>query len=109
MRKKLANVLLLAALAAFGACAPQKRDIDQARNYRMGLAPALGLSREQIRVEPGFGVINVTIYSVQSEAERARIAADFTTLNRNNPKLDPIKWTFVAGGSAPLGPDAPVE
>lgn len=109
MRTNSANVLLLAALLALSACAPQKRDIDQARSYRMGLAPALGLAREQVRIDPGFGVVNVTIYGVQSEAERARIAGDLATLNKNNPKLNPLKWTFATGNAAPLAAETPVQ
>jgi len=109
MRKNSANVLLLAALLAFSACAPQKHDIEEARSYRMGLAPVLGLAREQVLVEAGYGVTNVTIYGVQSQAERARIAADLVTLNKNNPKMNPLKWTFSTGHIAPVAPQSPVE
>ena len=42
----------------------------------------------------GSGVAYVTISGVQLASERERIAADLTTLNKNNPKLDPLKWTF---------------
>jgi hypothetical protein len=86
---------LLAAFLVFSAgCATQTRDVDQARSYRLGLASHLGISQEQIRVEPSRGVTNVTFFGIQSDADRQRIATDLTTLNRNNPKMNPLKWSF---------------
>ena len=83
----------LASLALMG-CEATNKDIKQANNYRMGLAGHLGLSPDQINVTPGAGVAYVTISGVDLESERERIAADLTTLNKNNPKLDPLKWSF---------------
>jgi hypothetical protein len=85
--------IILASLALMG-CEVTKQDIKQADNYRMGLAAHLGLAPEQISVAAGSGVTHVTISGVQLASERERIAADLTTLNKNNPKLDPLNWTF---------------
>jgi hypothetical protein len=86
-------VIILASLAFLG-CEATKVDIKEADNYRMGLATNLGLSPDQINVTPGSGVIYVTISGVVLASERERIVADLKTLNKNNPKLDPLSWTF---------------
>jgi predicted component of type VI protein secretion system len=86
-------MVFLASLALLG-CEATKKDIKQADNYRMELAAHLGLAPEQVNVTAGSGVTYVTISGVQLASERERIAADLTTLNKNNPKLDPLKWTF---------------
>ena len=92
---KIARHLLLATFLVFSAgCATQTRDVDQARSYRLGLASHLGIAQEQIRVDPSRGVTHVTIFGIQSDADRERIAADLTTLNKNNPRMNPLKWTF---------------
>ena len=86
-------MITLASLVLVG-CEATKEDVKQADNYRMGLAAHLGLAPEQISVTPGSGVVYVTISGVQLASERERIAADLTTLNKNNPKLDSLSWTF---------------
>jgi len=86
-------MIFLACLAILG-CEVTKKDIQQADNYRMGLAAHLGLAPEQINVTAGSGVTHVTISGVQLASERERIAADLTTLNKNNPKLYPLSWSF---------------
>jgi hypothetical protein len=86
-------MMILASLALVG-CAANPKDIKQANNYRLGLAGHLGLAQEQVNVTAGSGVTYVTISGVQLAAERERIAADLTTLNKNNPKLDQLSWTF---------------
>jgi predicted component of type VI protein secretion system len=83
----------LASLVLIG-CAVTEKDTKQANNYRMELAAHLGLAPEQVSVTPGSGVAYVTISGVELASERERIAADLTTLNKNNPKLDTLKWTF---------------
>jgi predicted component of type VI protein secretion system len=86
-------MIILASLALVG-CEATKKDIKQADNYRLGLASHLGISEDQISVTAGSGVTYVTISGVELASERERIAADLRTLNKNNPKLDPLKWTF---------------
>jgi predicted component of type VI protein secretion system len=86
-------IIFLASLVLVG-CEATKKDIKEANNYRLGLAGHLGLSPEQVNVTAGSGATYVTISGVQLASERERIAADLTTLNKNNPKLDPLKWTF---------------
>jgi tRNA pseudouridine-54 N-methylase len=72
----------------------QTRDIQQADAYRKALPGHLGLSSQQVRVEPGSGVTHVTITRVVTETERHRIATELTTLNTKNPQLSPLKWRF---------------
>jgi len=86
-------MILLASLALLG-CEVAKKDIKDADNYRMGLAAHLGLAQEQVSVTAGSGVTHVTISGVQLASERERIAEDLKTLNKNNPKFDPLSWTF---------------
>ena len=86
-------MIILASLALVG-CEVTKKDTKQADNYRMGLASHLGIAPEQINVTAGSGVTYLTISGVELASERERIAADLRTLNKNNPKLDPLKWTF---------------
>jgi len=86
-------IVFLASLTLAG-CEATKKDIKEANNYRMELAAHLGLAQEQVNVTAGSGVTYVTISGVQLASERERIAADLTTLNKNNPKLDPLRWTF---------------
>lgn len=83
----------LASLLLSG-CAVSSKDIKQANNYQMGLASHLGIAPEQVTVTPGAGVAHVTITGIQSASDRERIAADLATLNKNNPKLDPLRWSF---------------
>lgn len=86
--------MIILASAALVGCEVTRKDIKQADNYRMGLASSLGLSPEQVSVTAGSGVIYVTISGVQLASQREQIVADLTTLNKNNPKLDPLHWTF---------------
>jgi len=88
--------LLLISFASLvlSGCAVSTKDIKEANNYQMGLAAHLGIAPEQVTVTPGPGVAHVVITGVESATDRERIAADLTTLNKNNPKLDPMRWTF---------------
>jgi hypothetical protein len=58
------------------------------------LAAHLGLAQEQVHIEPGYGVTYVTILGVSGKEDRQRIAIDLATLNRNNSKINPLRWTF---------------
>ena len=86
-------LVVLASLALLG-CEATSQDIKQAKNYRLGLAPNLGLAPEQVTITPGHGVIYVKISGVTLAADRERIVEDLKTLNSNNPKLDPLRWSF---------------
>ena len=70
------------------------RDIHEADTYRKVLPDHLGISAEQVRVEPGSGVTHVTILGITSDTERQRIAGELATLSSKNPQLNPLKWTF---------------
>jgi hypothetical protein len=87
------SMVILASLVLIG-CEATSQDVKQAKNYRLGLAPHLGLSPEQVTVTPGHGVVYITISGVQLASDRERIVEDLKTLNQNNPKLDPLRWTF---------------
>ncbi len=88
------HLLALSVCLSLVGCAATPKDIKQANNYRMGLAAHLGLAPEQVTVAPGRGVAYVTISGVQLTSEKERIAADLTTINKNNPKLDKLSWSF---------------
>jgi hypothetical protein len=77
-----------------GMGAIQTRDIQQADAYRQALPGHLGLPPQQIRVEPGSGVTQVTISGITADAERQRIGTELATLNSKNPQLSPLKWRF---------------
>jgi len=77
---------------SMGAIEP--RDIQQADAYRQALPGHLGLSADQVVVEPGSGETNVTISGVGSDSEQQRISSALESLNAQNPQLNPLKWSF---------------
>ncbi len=72
----------------------QTRDIMQANIYRAALPELLKLSPDQVRVDAGSGVADVTITGVHSNAERQKIQTAIDSLNAQNPKCDPVRVRF---------------
>jgi hypothetical protein len=71
------------------------RDLQQADAYQQALPQYLKLPPNQVKVEPGSGITNVTIKGVKSDSERNRISAALQDLNTKNPQLNPLKWDFL--------------
>jgi len=79
---------------ASGPGAIQTRDIMVANIYRAALPEYLKLSPDQVRVDAGSGVADITITGVHSNAERQRIQTVVESLNVQNPKCDPARVRF---------------
>ena len=72
----------------------QIRDIKQADVYRQTLPGYLKLAPEQVHVEAGSGVSDVTITGVSSDDERQKITATVADLNAQNQISDKIRLRF---------------
>ena len=72
----------------------QTRDIQRADAYREALPRHLGLSPDQIRVEPGSTSIIVTVLRVNSDVQRKTITDAISALNFQNPGLNPLNVRF---------------
>jgi len=70
------------------------RDLHQADAYRQVLPEQLKLPANQIEVQPGSGITEVTISGVSAGADQDRIASKLRSLNEQNPQMNPLKWTF---------------
>lgn len=69
-------------------------DVESADAYKDVLPKHLGLLPKQVQVDPGSGVVYVTIYGVKDDSERQVIAAKLATLNAKNPQLSRMSWEF---------------
>ena len=69
-------------------------DIQSANAYEKVLPNHLGLSPRQVRVEPGSGVVYVTISGVKDDSDKQVIAKKLEVLNAKNPQLSQMKWEF---------------
>ncbi|MEI6350917.1 MAG: hypothetical protein WCP06_07410 [Verrucomicrobiota bacterium] len=77
-----------------GMSAPQVSQAEQTDAFRKALSNHLKLRPEQIRVEAGSGATHVIFFGVGADSERQRIARELEILNSQNPRLNPLKWTF---------------
>lgn len=72
----------------------QIRDIQQANVYRQTLPGYLKLAPEQVHVEAGSGISDVTVTGVSSDIEKQRLTAAVTDLNAQNHISDKIRLKF---------------
>jgi len=72
----------------------QARDVQCAASLRNELPRYLGLLSKSIRVEPGSGVVHVTISGVIDPRERGAIGSKLNDLQAKNPYMDAIKLMF---------------
>jgi hypothetical protein len=80
--------------AGHGLGAIEPRDIQQADAYRKALPGHLGLAPEQINVTAGSGITEVRISGVTADSDRQRITSAISSLNSQNPQLNPLHLTF---------------
>jgi len=69
-------------------------DIRQANQLQDELPAYLNLPASRVRVEAGSGVTHVAIYGVASAADQQTITNKIQDLQKQNPKMNPIKLRF---------------
>jgi hypothetical protein len=105
MKNRIVGLLLASLLALiFAGCATShpvqatgwitKYDIKEADDMRPGLPAYFGLPSSRIQVEPGSGVVYITVFGVSSSSDRQAIADKVLKIQERNPKMNLIKLKF---------------
>ncbi len=87
-------MILGATIAGCSKGSVSSHDALLAESYRQILPKMLKVLPEQVHVNAGAGVADVSILGVTNEVARQQISAAISEFIKQNPKADPIKLKF---------------